>query len=149
MGNSERKKEATRRWQRRHREEARIYARRYREENKDKIQAYRAANKDRIRVRSRDYNRKNILTTGGKHIRVRKREYPEGNVCELCNEVSQRLEYHHWSDEAPQFGLWLCPPCHKAADVFERGSIDKLDKYYQLKKIVEGKPDVVPASLLP
>lgn len=106
----------------------------YYEEHKEKALAYgkvyREEHKDELRIVKRDWNRKNILTVSNKHIRVLKRDYPNDGACELCDRVIRRLGYHHWDDEVPKFGLWLCETCHNAAEVFERGLIDR---YVQLK----------------
>ena len=84
-----------------------------------------------MRELARNWNRKNMLTINGKHVKVKKRDYPKDDACELCGRLIKRLGYHNWDDEILEFGLWLCETCHNAAEVFERGLIDK---YVQLKE---------------
>lgn len=87
---------------------------------------------EKRREMSRNWHRKNTLSLGGgKHIRVKKRDYPVGNICELCGKAAKLLSYHHWDDEAPEFGLWLCTICHKIAEAVDAGIVSK---YSQLKE---------------
>ncbi len=89
----------------------------------------------------RAYARKNKLTLhrDGKRVvvQVRKRWRPEW--CELCKEWSNRLDYHHWDDENPSLGLWLCTRCHRFAEAMDRQDRELLmDRYLFLKSRVEG-----------
>lgn len=56
--------------------------------------------------------------------------------CELCEKPRKDwLHYHHWDDDAPEYGLWLCPSCHKFAEVVESfGDQDVRAKYLVLKE---------------
>ena len=95
--------------------------------------AYYAEHREDICKRQRDWNRKHRLSTGTGRIKVEKRDYPEGALCELCGREAKLLSYHHWDDEVPEFGLWLCTICHKIAEALEVGVADK---YNQLKQEV-------------
>lgn len=38
---------------------------------------------------------------------------PKPTICSLCKRTSH-LAYHHWEDEKPEIGLWVCNRCHWA-----------------------------------
>jgi len=82
----------------------------------------------------RGWYRKNIINSSSGRIRVDKRDYPIGDICEICNKPTKRLWYHHWDDEFPAAGLWLCINCHGKAEAVESGF---LEVYSQLKEKVE------------
>ncbi len=92
-------------------------------------------------IHARNWKRKNILGTtdeNGNVLKIRciKREYT--NKCELCGKVYEPIPYHHWDDENPQWGLWLCYACHRFVEAFEKGYNDNdLNKYIELKRMVE------------
>lgn len=50
-----------------------------------------------------------------------KRNKPD--KCELCGRLTESLGYHHWNDETPSIGLWLCYPCHIFAEIVEKGKV--------------------------
>jgi len=56
--------------------------------------------------------------------------------CEICgcNLVNKQKAYHHWDDELPMVGIWVCYLCHKTAEGVEGG---KVQKYLELKQDVE------------
>lgn len=72
-----------------------------------------------------------------KRVRVNKRPYH--SVCELCSllrETGNMLHYHHWDDNRPWLGIWVCSSCHHLAEAIDRGSfrVGRLaDKYRVLK----------------
>lgn len=132
-----------------------IYMREYYQKNKEKLnkkstersrERYRNdANfrKERLDHRKRwgiknenylcRYRRENKLCTNGTQMLVRKRPYL--GVCELCGNVMKRLHWHHWDNEHPEFGLWLCFLCHDTVEANEQFGIE-VPFYEQLKKIV-------------
>lgn len=79
----------------------------------------------------REYNRKYSLIVNGKHRRVNKRPRPE--ECELCSWEHKVLHYHHWDDDKPELGIWVCGRCHTIVGGFERGITDK---YLELKSVI-------------
>lgn len=81
------------------------------------------------------WQRKHILQTGGRKIRVLKRDYPEDECCELCGKEGRRLCYHHWDDTNLSLGMWICCRCHQIAHGIEDGYISK---YIELKEEIEG-----------
>lgn len=86
------------------------------------------------------YSRKNYMTLyiDGKRVRIRVPKRRRPSWCELCEKQSERLDYHHWNDEKPVFGLWLCTRCHRLAEVADRTDGNSLtNKYLALKGVVE------------
>jgi len=88
-------------------------------------------NKDTVIARRRHSN------LAGKWKNLSKRAYT--GYCELCGkEVESHLGYHHWNDNEPSLGLWLCSPCHKWAEGFDKALEDQalLSTYKGLKDTV-------------
>ncbi len=97
---------------------------------------------DEDREKRRDYIAKNYVSTivDGKHVFLKtpyKRPKPVLSECELCGRIFQTLGYHHWDDDNPSIGLWLCFSCHMFAERVDYGEIEY---YYRLK--TEAKKDV-------
>ena len=118
--------------------------RKYQLAHKEQLQAYMKswyrANTEKMRIQSREYNRKFkvYLKTTGKAIRVNnKRQRPIGSQCELCRRIPNRLIYHHWTDEHPEWGMYICGYCHLFVERIEQG---EQQSYWKLKtQIEEGK----------
>lgn len=98
---------------------------------------YYSENKEKYRKYQREYARQYLLNVKGKKIRVNKRIYQE--KCELCNEEKSRIEYHHWNDEKPENGLWLCFNCHRLAEVIDKFGLEIAKKYLKLKRGVNNE----------
>lgn len=80
----------------------------------------------------RRYARKHILIINGKMVRVNKRE--RKGICEICGRtIDWRLHYHHWNDDKPSLGMWVCQRCHYGCGFIEK----RFDKYMKLKKDIE------------
>ena len=93
---------------------------------------YRDANKEKIAIRERQTR----LEVNGKKITIKKRIYP--NFCELCGkEQPKKLNYHHWDDNNPHFGMWICVRCHTFAEKLEEGI--KPEAYFALKEKIENE----------
>jgi hypothetical protein len=73
----------------------------------------------------------------GNHITLKthKRPYPIDG-CEICHKIT-KLDYHHWDDNNPHWGLWLDHGCHMAVELLEKG-ID-INRYWILKEKVMRK----------
>ena len=85
-----------------------------------------------------------IYNAGGGHPgekktikNLTKRPYPNNKICELCNRGPFKLSYHHWADQNPNWGIWLCFPCHQGCNFVERNLIQK---YLEFKKEIEVSP---------
>ena len=66
-------------------------------------------------------------------IKVKKRAFR--GFCELCKrEIKKRLHWHHWDDEHPELGLWLCSRCHWFAGSVEYDPHQKLMGLYKKLK---------------
>lgn len=82
----------------------------------------------------REINRKFLIVTEdskGNKIRIWtiKRDYPKDNNCELCGRENLLLGYHHWDDEHPHNGMWVCRSCHMA--------VEKIEKIPNIKELYE------------
>ncbi len=74
-------------------------------------------------ARRRELGRR-YLRINGVRVRVNKRPRPTDMVCEICHRVSGKLDWHHWEDEHPERGLWLCSPCHRIAEGADMGLVE-------------------------
>jgi hypothetical protein len=85
---------------------------------------------------TRDITGKNKKLT----LFIKKREYL--GICELCNrkvgEDIKYLDWHHWDDEYPEIGLWLCKRCHHAIEWLDEQNNIEVPKYRDLKGVVVG-----------
>jgi len=104
------------------------YCRKYRKAHmyRDYLERWRA---DKIRIR-----------IGGRWVWMsisERRTRPE--KCELCSRPTKRLVYHHWDNDNPAKGLWICSRCHWVAEAIE--AVSKQDKlvnsYIAMKELVE------------
>ena len=93
------------------------------------------------RVKHADYQRKYAqihyvgTVINGKHTMLPtpyKRPKPEG--CEICKRIETRLSYHHWDDDNPSVGLWLCHKHHMLAEALDDDTQAWLT-YANLKKV--------------
>ena len=72
---------------------------------------------------------------------------PKPNSCEVCGRLhdvvenpNSILQWHHWNDEHPELGMWLCFWCHMLAEAIENGlSSDHIIKYVAKKGEINGK----------
>jgi len=81
----------------------------------------------------KDYHRHNVLIINGKYRKVRKRDWT--GYCEICGKVvEKRLHYHHWDDDNPQWGIWVCQRCHIGCEFMEHGFGGK---YTELKVAIQ------------
>ena len=65
------------------------------------------------------------------------RKRPFLGFCEICggNIVGgKKKAYHHWDDELPAMGIWVCYLCHKTVEGVDDG---KVENYLELKRDVE------------
>lgn len=88
------------------------------------------------RAKTRRITQLGVMIDGVRTIitSIRKREYTR--ECELCHKrPKRRLYYHHWLNDFPQIGLWLCFKCHMLAEtVDERREL--IEVYVKLKNKV-------------
>lgn len=93
----------------------------------------------------REYYRRTTLCLGdGNIIRgLNKRLYPEGNICELCNKEARCLGYHHWDDNEPSIGIYVCTTCHRVAESIENRDFPLVaDKYFYIRGNSQGSSPV-------
>jgi len=87
--------------------------------------------------RLNDYNRQTQLktTVDGQVViftGLNKRSFT--HFCELCGgHIKVKFCYHHWLDDFPELGMWLCFKCHQLAETLDNLS-DLIPKYLQLKR---------------
>ncbi len=97
--------------------------------NRDKIIAIsRAYSKTPARVAKR--RQTSLMTKNGTIKGLNKAPYPDDG-CEMCKKIDQRLAYHHWNDNNPSMGMWLCGQCHWFVEGIEKGL--QLQRYLDLK----------------
>lgn len=93
---------------------------------------YRDAHKEQFR----NYCRHHILwLKDGTFKIINKR--PWTGICELCGKPYFRMDWHHWDDNHPEWGLWLCIPCHRLVELFESHyKTELIEKYKKLKEMM-------------
>ena len=131
------KNEAQRKWQKNNPDKIKEINRRYAQSEKGKAANKRShermmadpERRQRAIERHREWNRKFALAVQGKHQKVNKRPRPES--CELCKWGHKILHYHHWDDNNPELGLWLCGRCHTIVGGWEKNIIAE---YLKLKE---------------
>lgn len=110
------RKEDRRKWYLKHREEQIARTRAYQAEHpevnrKAGLTYYYAHREERLDLaRQRD---KMTIKHNGKVILRNVKKPPKPMLCTLCGRKSH-LIYHHWQDDAPEIGLWICNRCHAA-----------------------------------
>lgn len=56
------------------------------------------------------------------------RKRPYSAICEICGrqwiDNTKRFDYHHWDNELPSMGLYLCARCHAFAEGVDSGLVD-------------------------
>lgn len=88
----------------------------------------------------RERRRHTTLGTHGKiYTGLNKRKRPES--CEVCDEPTNRLHYHHWDDSDMNKGIWCCARCHWIVEYYEMLSFNRicnlLSNYIKLKHKIE------------
>ena len=86
-----------------------------------------------------------IYSLDGQHRQIfcglHKRLYPLDGCCEICNEKAIHLGYHHWDDQNPSKGLWMCGSCHWLCNYTDRlekwNYKQNLEKYLFLRRIMD------------
>jgi len=98
------------------------------------------------RIWERLYYRNNQLTTyiNNKSVIIKVKKRPWTGVCELCRRArfteenkegyNGQLDWHHWDDNNPGLGMWLCHVCHQFAGGIEHGL--KVNDYLKLKDAI-------------
>ena len=76
-----------------------------------------------------------LMTSKGTIRGLNKRPYSE--TCEMCGQKKPRMNYHHWNDDKPSMGIWLCGPCHWFVEGVETGL--QLKTYLDLKQKIESE----------
>lgn len=94
-------------------------------------------------AKRRERSRERVLTIHVNGVNVRLtglKKRPRPSECELCGksgEMPGSLGYHHWGDNANK-GIWICYPCHVAAEALEKRITEGfIQKYQALKEMVE------------
>jgi len=120
------KREYTQKWRRENQEQHRIYCRKYYEEHKEE---------------RRNYYRRTHLSSGNNKCfsGLNKRPYPEDNCCEVCDKFfPKNLKYHHWDDNNPSIGIWVCGQCHNFVELVDKNLVEK---YLKLKNEILNRKD--------
>ncbi len=137
MFNTEHRKEYFRLWCSNNRDKIKKYRQRYitklRIEHPERIKELNERNKEhaykskeKYKIRYRDIARNNhlVLKNGKKLYHAPKRKWT--GYCEICNrhvnEITypRKINYHHWDDDKPEWGIWVCGVCHTVVEGIER-----------------------------
>jgi len=68
---------------------------------------------------------------------------PKTEDCELCGKNGHDLNYHHWDNAHPWYGMWICDSCHRKAEsvehlnTFLEGNRKFMAEYLLLKDMIE------------
>lgn len=99
------------------------------------------------------YRRETVLGTGDYRnvttiYGLSKRPHP--GRCEVCEGFQdKKLNYHHWDDEHPGLGIWLCFWCHAVAELIDRNvNVNELAERYSAIRAQVEKNSGVQSSLL-
>jgi predicted transcriptional regulator len=93
----------------------------------------------RQKVKMREEHRQNHISTriNGERVRLIAKKRPMPDNCELCHKKETlehekaRLVWHHWNDEHPELGMWICLQCHSFAGRVDDGWVEV---YLKLKE---------------
>ena len=57
------------------------------------------------------------------------------NECEMCGKpLEKNPRYHHWNDDKPELGIWVCAHCHFKCEIIEDTEFYLFkEKYLELK----------------
>lgn len=104
---------------------------------REKSRRWRTENRERFNELVRNYMRQHLIRVKGKWMSITKRQCPE--KCEICKRKrAYRLGYHHWDDNNPSKGLWLCIRCHRIAEALDHPE-KVVNKYLALKQEIESR----------
>jgi len=107
------------------REEREEYNRQYYEKYNERLKEQQASYRKEYVVYSHEVRGQRILIEN-KPLQV--------EMCQICGKL-ESSSYHHWDDEHPERGLWLCAHCHRMSDRIELGYDER---YIRLKKTFDG-----------
>jgi hypothetical protein len=63
---------------------------------------------------------------------------PRPTSCELCSREGVRLFHHHWNDDKPELGVFVCWECHKVCELVDELTLENISKkYLELKEDTE------------
>ena len=104
-------------------EERHEYSRQYRLKNVERFRDSTRRYKEHRRVGQRMLNGR--IIPGGETKR------PFLGFCEVCGKPlsDKNKNYHHWEDDMPTLGMWLCRFCHVMAERIDDNLHGKYLKY--------------------
>ena len=68
---------------------------------------------------------------------------PNPGHCELCPSTTKRLNHHHWDDDNPRKGIWVCSRCHFIVGYFDKIVDGKYDSEIRLYTMLRKKLDAL------
>ena len=102
--------------------------------------SYSSRNKEKLARDNKAYREKYVVYAHEPRLQriLIKNKPARPELCQICGKLKPS-SYHHWDDEHPERGLWLCAHCHRVADRVELGYHER---YLELKKTFDGSvPD--------
>ena len=98
-------------------------------EYRESWNTWRREHRHRTQIRT-TINGKSVVLKFGKRSRPDK--------CELCDSLPA-FQWHHWNDEHPELGMWLCRRCHHFVEAIDSGlNTSHLEKYLSVKEESNG-----------
>lgn len=65
------------------------------------------------------------------HTKAKLKDRPDKpDKCPICGDGAGILYWHHWDDEHPSIGIWVCPHCNIIVELEDRGLVER---YKELK----------------
>jgi len=133
--------EHSREYYQKHKERIREYYKKNKERLKEYWKLYYQKNKEKLLNHAREHRRVHALHTTNKIFRnINKRPYPKDGNCEICGKYQLKgLAYHHWNDNYPELGMWLCFFCHQIVEGVEKKSLKTILKLLKTYLILKRK----------
>ena len=82
----------------------------------------------RTRSRQHMYNKKPRKRHTGIHSKIEFTKPSKPIICPLCDSIPSQLYWHHWDNNHPELGMWLCPYCNIIVELEEKGLVEKYKK---------------------
>lgn len=66
-----------------------------------------------------------VIGKNGRYLtKTKKRQ--RTNFCEMCKCTNKKLSYHHWDDNHPEQGYWVCSRCHQIVEFIDQNGVEHL-----------------------
>jgi len=95
-------------------------------------------NPEQARERSRLHSQEHVSRLkSGKYVTHGNSKRPKPVNCEMCGNAAY-LRHHHWDDNEPYVGIWLCEVCHRPVEYIDfPPQRDFVERYLALKETIK------------